>query len=572
MNFEQLKAILWLRWRLSRNQFARAGQLNAAISIIITALLVVGSFVSAVGGFLAGISPLGTKQPALLLFVFDGIVFAFLMFWLSGLMVEIQRSESIDLTRLLHLPISLRQVFVFNYAVSHASPSILLLLPGMLTFSLGLALRAGLLMIFLIPLVLAFVFSITAWTYCLRGWLAALMTNKRRRRAIILWVTVGFVLVSQLPNILVQSRVFRRPRGNQAADNRPVRASGEVPDGVLLGHQLFFPGWVGYGAMTLRQSNPWPALLATAACTLLGTVGVLRAYRMTLRFYQGVEEGGKPAVRPETSPATRNGTLLVERSLPWLAEDTAALTLATFRGLLRAPELKMAMIMPLLASVALMTVQLKRPTRVPAEPLGLLAVTGVCVAVMFVFAPLMSNLFGLDRDGFRALVLLPARRDKILRAKNLALCPFVIGVGLILLLLVCLFLRLPWTQFAGGVFQLFGAFLLAALGANLVSILAPYRLQSGTLQAKKPKPIVFLAAFAGMLGAPVLLLPVMFPAALQLLFSHLKWFPSLPIHLPASFAVLIVTALGYRALLPHEGRLLQRREQAILKDVTEHNE
>ena len=37
----------------------------------------------------------------------------------------------------------------------------------------------------LLPLVLGFVFMVTAWTYCVRGWLAALMVNKRRRRAIV---------------------------------------------------------------------------------------------------------------------------------------------------------------------------------------------------------------------------------------------------------------------------------------------------------------------------------------------------------------------------------------------------
>ena len=35
MNWEQLRAILWLRWRLTRNQFTRGGQLNAVLSVLI---------------------------------------------------------------------------------------------------------------------------------------------------------------------------------------------------------------------------------------------------------------------------------------------------------------------------------------------------------------------------------------------------------------------------------------------------------------------------------------------------------------------------------------------------------
>ena len=47
----------------------------------------------------------------------------FLFFWLIGLIVEIQRSETIDLPKLLHLPVALGRVFVLNYVASHLSPA-----------------------------------------------------------------------------------------------------------------------------------------------------------------------------------------------------------------------------------------------------------------------------------------------------------------------------------------------------------------------------------------------------------------------------------------------------------------
>src|SRR5207302_1347203 len=114
VNWEQLKAILWLRWRLSKNQFARAGQLNAVLSVLLLVfmlLLSAGLLIAAVslGAFAAPKIP-----PQVLLLIWDGVIFGFLIFWLSGLMIEIQRSESIDLTKLLHLPVTLHQVFIFN--------------------------------------------------------------------------------------------------------------------------------------------------------------------------------------------------------------------------------------------------------------------------------------------------------------------------------------------------------------------------------------------------------------------------------------------------------------------------
>jgi hypothetical protein len=38
MDTDQLRTILWLRWRLSRNQWSRAGGLAAALTLIVVAI------------------------------------------------------------------------------------------------------------------------------------------------------------------------------------------------------------------------------------------------------------------------------------------------------------------------------------------------------------------------------------------------------------------------------------------------------------------------------------------------------------------------------------------------------
>src|SRR5260221_10635470 len=118
-----------------------------------------------------------------------------------GIVTEIQRSETIDLGRLLHLPVSLNEIFLINYFASHFTLSIVLALPAMLGLAVGLAFGKGPEMLLLLPLALSFIFMITAWTYCLRGWLVSLMVNQRRRRAIIVGITTGFILLGQLPNL-----------------------------------------------------------------------------------------------------------------------------------------------------------------------------------------------------------------------------------------------------------------------------------------------------------------------------------------------------------------------------------
>ena len=100
---------------------------------------------------------------------------------------------------------------------------------------------------------LGFIFAVTAWTYCLRGWLAALMVNKRRRRAVLVWITIAFVLVAQTPNFIFNSRYFRNwvhpKRSASQKANGSARNKGSerftLPEPVLEAHMVLPPGWVG---------------------------------------------------------------------------------------------------------------------------------------------------------------------------------------------------------------------------------------------------------------------------------------------------------------------------------------
>ncbi len=580
MNWEQFRAIVWLRWRLSRNQFVRGGQLNAILALFVLVLLVSAAVALAVGGVVLGLF-LGAKAPSpVLLLVWDGVMLIFLLFWTIGLLTELQRSESVDISKLLHLPLTLPQVFVFNYAASHFTPSIAMLLPAMLGLCLGEAVGGGLALALVLPVLLAFLFLVTAWTYCLRGWLAAMMVNKRRRRAVIVWMTIAFVLVFQVPNLVFNSPQFRektrrKPQQSQGepAQPRARRGGFELPEFVEQAHLVVPPGWVGYSAMRLKEGSGWPALGFTAAGCLLGALGLMRSYRMTLRFYQGAQNGepAKPPPAPAVSaaPAGPRRRLLVERTLPGLPDDVAGLTLATFRCLLRAPEMKMALIMPVVVCVILGGMHLTRLKKAPTESLVGFAVTGMVAFAAFSLAPTMANMFGLDRNGFRALVLLPTRRDRILLAKNLAFVPLVVTVAAALLVLVGVLMHPSASVWMTALVQLPTAFLLFSLMCNLAAILLPYRLAPGTLQAKKPKPIVFVGVFATMLLTPIIVLPIAIPAGLQFLFTRLEWLPWLPVNVIAAVPILVIVAALYRVLLPLEGRLLQRREQTILREVTE---
>ena len=63
MNWSQLKTILWLRWRLTRNQWTRSQGLGAVIAAIIAAGALVLGGACLIGGLLVGIVSLAQSQP-----------------------------------------------------------------------------------------------------------------------------------------------------------------------------------------------------------------------------------------------------------------------------------------------------------------------------------------------------------------------------------------------------------------------------------------------------------------------------------------------------------------------------
>ena len=144
--------------------------------------------------------------------LWDVLIGAFLLFWLIGVLSEIQRSEAIDIGKILHMPVSLKGIFLVNYAASHLTLSIIVFVPWMVGLTAGFIWSRGWMMALMLPLVLGFLFSVTAWTYWLRGWLVALLVrNPRRYRAIVAGITMVFMLLSQLPNLLTNARFGHHP-------------------------------------------------------------------------------------------------------------------------------------------------------------------------------------------------------------------------------------------------------------------------------------------------------------------------------------------------------------------------
>ena len=181
--------------------------------------------ISFIGAIFVGLFAFDRATPQVHLYVWDGIVVTFLFLWVSGLITELQRSEALSMEKFLHLPVSLTGVFVLNYLSSLLSVTLILFAPVMIGLCLGLVFAAlGPMELLLLPLIAAFVLMVTAVTYQFQGWLASLMVNKRRRRTIVVIVTLVFVVDGAVAEPVISA--MERRCGQDAGTLSPVRVAG----------------------------------------------------------------------------------------------------------------------------------------------------------------------------------------------------------------------------------------------------------------------------------------------------------------------------------------------------------
>jgi hypothetical protein len=237
--------------------------------------------------------------------------------------------------------------------------------------------------------------------------------------------------------------------------------------------------------------------------------------------------------------------------------------------MLRAPELKMqwgtSFIVTLIVGGSML---FRSGSKLPAAA-GPLIATGVVVFQMFMMVGLVSNQFGLDRDGFRAFVLSPLERWKIVFGKNLATFPVASGAAVVLVTALAVWLRLSPLAYVATLLQLVVALLLAAMAGNIMSILVPYRIQPGSMKPTKMPALATIVFIVCQLSLPVALTPTFLPPLAGYLFERAGYAPAALVNLLISAVFAGAMAFIYWGTLAPTGRLLQRRETKILQTVSE---
>lgn len=608
MNTSHLRAFLWLRWRLLVNQWRRGGRLNAALMIILSVAAVFLTIPLFVGGIAVGLYAIPKARPGHLLAAWDLIVVAFLFFWSLGLMAELQRSEPLMLSRFLHLPVSVRGAFLINYLSSFLSLSLVVFVPIMLAFCVSLMYVQGLAQGMTLALVAAFLLMITALTYQLQGWLASLMSNPRLRRTILVVTTTGFILLSQLPNLL---NFF----GTSASKSRPDRATALATELANLEKTSHLPGaetesierrrsevlkemeeakratretvarstrtarflnmvlpvgWLPYGAMSAAEGRLLPSLLGFLGMTLIGAASLRQSYRTTLAIYTGEPTNRKgrraSAIQTVARPQAK-GRSLLEARLPGFSEPVSAVALAVHRSILRAPEAKMMLLTPAIMLPLFGSMLLNQGKTTPGWARPLIGI-GAMLVVLVGMIQLLCNQFGFDRDGFRTFVLSAVPRRDILLGKNLAYAPIAAGMAAILLAILQFVLPLRLDHFLAMFPQFLSMYLVVCILANLLSIHAPVHIPPGTLRPANPDIKTVLAQLVTtMILFPLAEALTLLPLGTELLLDLLGLHSPIPLCLTLTILQCAIVVGVYRLALSWQGRLLQEHEREILEKV-----
>lgn len=557
----QCWALIVLKFRLMRSMWTGIHTFSLLVTVLTMLGLLALALAASVGLFFLGWQGLPRRDPLLALAILDSLVLFYLFFWAWGLLMELQRSDVIDLRKLLFLPISPRMVFALNFVASMFGPAMIFFVPASLGLIAGLSMRHGA-QVFAwgVPLAAGFFVMLAAWAYYARGWLAVMMENKRRRRLILTLLPVVFVLMGQLPGLISAS--LNNARRDPA--NKDVIRDFALDQTLLVINQAFPPAWFPYGLWSAGRGDHGAAAASVAGCAVVAGIGLLLGHGATLRFYRG-PSGGKA----RAGAAQREGRPLTVRRWPLLDGETAALTGANFLSYLRHPNIRMLILMPVCMGF-LIVFMYRSGAYAGARPLaegpaGEWAPVAVLVWPFVNFSYVLFNIFGIDRDSFRGLVLLPAARYRYVLAKNLALFPFVGGVSLAFVIGGGWLLGVPGKLMALSSIQVVQMFLLYAAIGNLVSIYLPHHM--GWQGARSGNSRVLMLCIG--ISSALLLGIIMMPTTLCLFIDDIarEWwgYSGFPLGFPVSLGVLALTAGFYALMLRHAGDLLFEREQQVLE-------
>lgn len=371
-----------------------------------------------------GLWLLPRATPFATLLVWDGLVGAFVAMRIVGLMANAHREDAVPLTRLLHLPLTLRSVFVLNFALSEVKLANVAFLPALLGLAVASTATVDVAAAVLVPGTLALGLCVAAVVHQFRTWSMSAVVPGRRRLPIGMLLLFACVLAINGLNLAVLSNSGHHhdaePGGVHEAQSPDATRSTEqlhrFEENVRLANVLLPPGWIALGAEGVARGTVWPGLLSAVGLSIIAGLSLRSSYRATLALYRGSGSSSPAGLRRRRR--YRGMRVREPRDVPL----ALAIARSAWRVWIRSARGKLTFFAPVYAAMLAGFATVGFPALLAPDSRPLTAVGLVGVA-NFTMTALACNFFGLDGGAFRLFMVAPASRYALLAGKHLAALP-----------------------------------------------------------------------------------------------------------------------------------------------------
>ncbi len=510
-----LRAFAWLRWRLlvnairggeRRDTLERVSRTLAVMAPIVVLAMSFGSFVAlSVLGFVGGRAA-GTAlvEPALVIFVVRVVLGVLLAVIVVMTMLAPVQTLMSSYNRLLLLPIPRSSLHLVEVLANLTDPWITVMVPGLLTFAIGLAVGGRLDMALVAAAagmaVVVVLISMAALVSFLLGWL---VRSRRRGELFTLVFVLGLSMMSLVPALV--SSDLDVDRKTRQAQSRPRH------DPFSVGRfDASLPRWTAaipselYGtamnaAAAKRPSTAWVAVLMLWLEGALLFAASSAVHGRLILSLENEHERHRRVAKP-----------LGGWQLPFVGAWSSAVALASLRTGLRSVRGRLSILLPgpLLLALSFFFRQLPE---IPPPIMAVLSHGGLVFAAGSILAlhalqPFTMNLFGTDRAGLTLLFLQPLSDLTLVRGKVLG-CGLLLGVAMSLCLVVSVIVApfgSPWTWVSVPIGMASICTLLGPVAVFFSALFPVPADLSKTGTGGNPHPI---AMFAGTLTVMVLAVP-----------------------------------------------------------------
>lgn len=546
----QLRALIWLKWKLFRNALrSRRAVFSQAASLLTTlaalGLALILAFIAGAAGWASASSEdFSTPQKISTAF----LILTFIHMLWAVLPVTMGSGREFDPERLLLYPISLSKLFALDFLSDLTGLASIFGIPIVLALSLGVGIGSGHILLALPVAFLTIAFGLALSKFVMTS-LGALLKRKRTR---------GETLIALVGVVIGLGGAFM----------------GQLMPYFMQHSDMDFAGlrWTppGASAVALMQGltagDSMAYILALLTLAAYTSLLVFVTYRIARRSALGIGGAKRPAA------AKLSHEKFAEQDagwhLPFVSAELSALLEKEMRYAMRNAQVRMLALMPLmLIAFRLLPTGGRRrsggdmPAALDFSEFalygeGLMAALGI-IYVFLLLSSLACNIFAFEGGGMRALILSPVNRRLILIAKNTVTT--LIATGFALLLLAVNQVVFSDLTFRALIFVLLCLPVFAAM-MMLVGNWLSLRFPKGMKFGKRMN----ISGMAGLLLLPLALAmavpPVLSAAAGYLAQSLAVKYVTLALFALASVAL-------YRFLITKQGQALERREQEILEAV-----